>query len=442
MSIAIARVPWDRLDPVTGTDGDDTLTGGSGDDTLKGLKGDDLLSGGAGNDTLIGGAGDDTLKGGAGVDVLKGGGGVDFADYSNSTGVQLDFHHAVTDGGTDVLKSIEGAFLGAGDDVVTGTRWDNVIYDKGGHDLIDLGDGDDRAYLSGPGASTVDGGWGDDLLVGGDGKDSLIGGNDDDTLLGGAGDDVLNNVGGNDSIDGGAGDDLIESNLGEGQVQTLDGGDGDDHFLLAFNGIASQVDGGDGYDTLTSKNLNNVYIDLNNGHFTSIEAIEGCEYAGIGGSDHLQGNQDRPTYIDGRAGDDLLYGGDLGDTLVGGGTGFNQEDYFSGGGGGDTIIGGGRYDQFAYAGLSDSTPDAPDRISGFQDTNYVRLDAIDADTTKNGDQAFTLTHQLSHHAGTLAVFYDAGTNLTSFAGDVDGDAKADFLILVEGDHSHFEQFIL
>ena len=70
----------DDLNPVIGTDADETLTGTGGNDYLSGGAGNDTLNGQAGDDVLDGGSGNDTLNGGAGNDTYVFGRG-----YGNDT---------------------------------------------------------------------------------------------------------------------------------------------------------------------------------------------------------------------------------------------------------------------------------------------------------------------------------------------------------------------
>lgn len=76
-------------------------------------------------------------------------------------------------------------------------------------------------------------------LIGDSGNDTLTGANDADTLLGGAGDDSLEGNAGNDALYGGTGADHLAGDAGRdglfggiGDADTLDGGSGDDRFLL------------------------------------------------------------------------------------------------------------------------------------------------------------------------------------------------------------------
>jgi hypothetical protein len=96
----------------------------------------------------------------------------------------------------------------------------------------DLGDGDDRATVTGLLASVLDGGSGDDVLAGGDARDVLDGGPGDDDLRGGAEDDTLFGDGpglatdaGADRLDGGPGADVLDCGPGADADADGDGAD-------------------------------------------------------------------------------------------------------------------------------------------------------------------------------------------------------------------------
>ncbi|MCH2393062.1 DUF4347 domain-containing protein [Oceanibaculum sp.] len=119
--------------------------------------------------------------------------------------------------------------LGEDDDYIDGGAGDDTVGSADGNDTL----------LGGAGNDSVFGGQGDDSLDGGDGYDTLDltggganiaqGGLNGDTILGGAGDDQMRGGKGHDSITGGAGDDVIYSGQGN---DTLTGGDGADLFVL------------------------------------------------------------------------------------------------------------------------------------------------------------------------------------------------------------------
>ncbi len=215
-----------------------------------------------GRDTAYLGAGNDRVSGGAGNDVLRGG------------------------GGDDLL------FGDAGDDRVFGEDGNDTLYGGGGDDYIFGGTGNDTLY-GGNDNDNLSGNAGDDILIGGSGDDRLAGGAGIDSLFGDAGNDSLSGGAGNDALDGGAGNDLMYGGNGD---DTLFGGDNDD--VLVGNNGNDILDGGDGNDTLYGLNDDDTLRggagnDLLNGH---------------------DGNDD----LDGGAGADILVGGNGTDTINGG----------------------------------------------------------------------------------------------------------------------------
>ena len=96
------------------------------------------------------------------------------------------------------------------------------------------------------GNDTLIAGTDDDTLLGGAGDDSLSGQAGNDDLLGGPGDDTLNGQAGDDNLYGGAGADHLAGDAGRdglfggiGDADVLDGGAGDDRFLLPENADGS-----------------------------------------------------------------------------------------------------------------------------------------------------------------------------------------------------------
>lgn len=189
------------------SEGEADFDGGAGNDVLIGGDEDDVLRGGEGNDQLMGQRGDDSLIGGTGSDWLHGGDGDD--QLVASPAMEVDGDNRLYGGkGDDVLIGGLGDDLldgGKGNDRLWGLDGDDVLFGSDGNDLLNGGDGDD----------ILDGLDGDDFLDGGTGVDQLFGGDDDDTLYGGA---------------------------DAGDVDELQGDDGNDIFVdqhsLDSNGIA------------------------------------------------------------------------------------------------------------------------------------------------------------------------------------------------------------
>jgi len=287
----------DRLE---GGDGDDLLSGGAGDDgfyynelglyggdgndTLNGEAGNDELYGGNGNDILNGGSEDDYLDGGPGSDTIDGGSGNDNLglDYSAQiTPITITYTdtQVVTSGVGDTFKAIEGIYLlsGSGADNLNfiATSLNSNIQGGGGNDFIALGSGNDSLYGQ-DGNDTLNSGGGRDRLEGGDGDDLLSGGAGDDGfyynelgLYGGDGNDTLNGEAGNDELYGGNNNDTLQgTNNGIGEQDYLQGGTGNDRFILAdttktfYDDGNSTLPGDNDYATIADFNTTDDTIQL------------------------------------------------------------------------------------------------------------------------------------------------------------------------------------
>ncbi|CEJ13853.1 Bifunctional hemolysin/adenylate cyclase precursor [bacterium YEK0313] len=150
---------------------------------------------------------------------------------------------------------------------------------------------------------TLSGLGGNDALTGNTAADVLIGGAGNDTLAGGAGDDQFHYSGAGDGFDNVAGGDGIDTikALSANTVIGLQAIAGVEH--ISANGFANVVVRGDGTDN----------------HFD----FSGATLTGI-------------TQIDGGDGNDTIVGNGAANTLAGG----NGNDTLSGGGGNDILIGG------------------------------------------------------------------------------------------------------
>jgi Ca2+-binding RTX toxin-like protein len=219
---------------------------------------------------------------------------------------------------------------------------------------LDLGDGDDWAYVSSdlPAAMPVfmAGGAGDDRLQasfdgqpttfdGGPGNDKLDGGTGIDTLIGGDGDDALDGKGASDRLDGGAGDDLLNGDGNkEAAPDLMDGGPGYDRIesewqqstynappvplAVTLGGGADDGRPGEGDDVrnvervITSGPSRMVGTDAAE-HLEVFQITGAGELVGVGGNDTLKG-ADGPDRLEGGPGDDDLDAGFGDDTIVGG----------------------------------------------------------------------------------------------------------------------------
>lgn len=367
-------------DRLFGQDGDDTLSGDAGDDELQGGLGDDALIGGTGNDFLLGqegadlldgeegddlvkgGDGNDTLFGGDGIDELQGGDGDDLviggtgSDFLYGDGNDPTVQSLI--GGNDTLDGEEGddqlwggagqdrLFGGDGADQLVGDIGDDVLFGEAGNDSLF---GDSPLFVEQAGSDVLDGGDGNDVLQAGGGDDDLSGGAGTDYLIGGDGLDTYRfNLGdGVDSIQ----DDARQTNrlvFGAGITEaslSLDVATGDSLVVRVGNdGDAVQIIGfglnspaefhtigrfefADG-TVLTDSQL------LSRGFHLSAPMTGGTLF-GTTFADHMQGSQ-ADDWFHGRAGNDVLVGGEGADVLQG----EEGDDVLDGGAGNDRLYGG------------------------------------------------------------------------------------------------------
>lgn len=482
-----------------GDNGDDFIQGNSGDDTLGGVNGNDTLDGGGGGDLAFYTHFDRSDREGEGVNVDLNIQGV--AQDTGGQGIDtlINIEHVL---GSNVGDSITGnagdnILIGnTGTDTINGGDGsDRIFADSTTENILNGGGGDDTVQ----GGGTVDGGDGNDLVVGqGSGSLASGGAGDDyvqgtffvDTITGGDGNDQLVANGDNDTVDGGAGDDLVNASIafdliglpGDG---TYIGGEGNDT-LSFFDTYFFGLDQGVKINLTKPVQESSVGTVTQSG-FENLVGSAG-PFGEPGGNDTLIGSEgDNSIYatwgsdlIRGAAGNDFLYGdhhllpgvyvglpqgttflgdgaingldtkGLYDDTIIGG----QGNDTLWGSEGGDKLVGGNGNDVYMYGSLFDSTFDIPgddgdaepDRILGwlsFNDDGSVadRIDVslIDADSGTDGDQAFTLVATFTGTAGEVVTAYDEENTRTLVKFDVDGDAVADMVIFVNGDHTEMTQ---
>ncbi|MBW4615052.1 MAG: pre-peptidase C-terminal domain-containing protein [Desmonostoc vinosum HA7617-LM4] len=219
-------------DALLGTNDADEILGLGGNDTIVALGGNDTVRGGDGDDGIIAGSGDDLVYGDAGVDILIGGTGNDSlyggSDNDTITGEDGDDQLFGDDGNDTLIGDLTSG--GFGNDILKGGKGDDRLF---------AGDGDDQ-LSGGEGKDQLNGDIGNDSLEGGNGDDIVFGGIGDDVVKGNNGADVVIGGGGNDSLAGGIGSDrligvdpfLPNLNYGQGEIDSLTGGQNDDVFVL------------------------------------------------------------------------------------------------------------------------------------------------------------------------------------------------------------------
>lgn len=278
--------------------------------------------------------------------------------------------------------------------------------------------GADKLCVNGAGASHVDGGTGNDTLTGGTAASKNA-----NVLEGGVGDDVY-----------------VVSNRLDKIVESANGGIDEvrssaDHTLgahvenLRLTGSAINGTGNDLANTLRGNDASNV-----------LKGLGGNDLIyGNGGDDNLQGGAGNDRLY-GEAGRDALHGGD-GDDLIYGGDGDDMlygnagADMLEGGVGSDWLYGGAGADQFSYRPEHLLGPGAgTDTIADFSSAqgDRILLSMLDANsnTAMNDKFSFIGTQAFSHIAGELR--YQVSGGQAYVCGDVNGDGRADFTLCVAG----------
>ena len=314
-STATVGVGNELSNHINGNSLDNVLDGGDG--------GDDTIFGGAGNDTLTADRGDDFLDGGSGEDSMYGGRGSDTYIVDNTMDQVID---DATDSGVDTVKS----------DV----SWT-------------LSDGVENLLLDGRNAIN---GTGNAL-------GNYISGNEADNVMSGlTGNDIILGLAGNDVLDGGDGDDRLDGGTG---VDTMSGGRGNDSFIVDSYSDVIIEEANAGHDHIDvysayvmSENIEDVtlhsdYLIANSSANQITASAGGYNYIeGRGGDDVIYGGDDALTsdYYGGTVlayNDDTLFGNEGNDVIDGG----SGSDYLYGGDGNDVLIGGAdrvRLDTSAY----------------------------------------------------------------------------------------------
>lgn len=170
-------------------------------------------------------------------------------------------------------------------------------------------------------------------------------------------------------------------------------------------------------------------IQGNQGNDILLGSADGDRIAGGTGNDFLWGNRGAD-FLAGGDGSDSLYGDSGDDTLLGGA----GADLIVGGSGRDVVTGGAGADLFLFNTLQEADLGVRDLITDFDrgDGDRIDLSGIDANTRQGGDQAFRFIGQGSFGgvAGQLRASVEERGLLIE--GDVNGDQRADFQILLVG----------
>ena len=355
-----------------------TIVGNSGANTIHATAFADAIEGGNGNDRFYAYAGDDLLDGGRGADIMYGGAGNDSYVVDDLQDAPIE----TADEGVDTVLASVAHTLKANVEHLTQTG----IYSIHGR-----GNADANTMTGNSGSNRLWGEAGNDTLTGNDGNDQLDGGTGDDTLVGGAGNDIYFVDSELDTVTEAAdeGRDTVRSDID----WTL----GDNVEWLELQGSADLYGAGNGLDNVLKGNGGANFL------------------VGEGGNDKIYAG----------AGDDQIYGNDGNDWLEGGA----GKDWYIGGTGSDRFV----FRDGDFGGTSFSTADA---IQDFGDAegDRIHLSVVDANTTTEGNQAFTWlgTSAFTGAAGELR--YYQLNDMTYVIGDLDGDGQMDFMIRLVGTH--------
>jgi Ca2+-binding RTX toxin-like protein len=318
---------------------------------------------------------------------------------------------------TGIADTLTGSAGSAGSDVLVGDALSNILNGAGGNDRLD----------GAAGADVLNGGAGDDTYVtdGGDTIVEALGGGTDTIITGlsfslaslsavehltaadGAagvmltGNALANTLMGNagaNRLDGGAGADVMNGGIGDDTYVT----DGADTIVEAFGG---------GIDTVIASSSFSLAAAAQVENLTAADGTARLTLTGNGLANVLTGN----------AGINRLSGGSGNDRLVGG----RGQDSLTGGSGRDVFV-------FDDRETSASRSKA-DYILDFSRRQSDRIDlkAIDADTTKRGDQKFSLIGEKSFSkAGELRT--EKTKSATYVYLNTDNDRSAEAVIKIKG----------
>lgn len=228
-----------------------------------------------------------------------------------------------------VLRIGAGNIFGvgtAGDNAITGNEASNLLIGMDGNDTLAGDSGNDVLYGV-EGNDLLSGDAGVDFVAGGNGNDTVDGGADADNLFGEAGADSL--VGGagfvTDILTGGEGNDTLNAASGAGDYDLIDGGGGDDLYLLDTPADLTFEAVGGGIDT--------VWANITGGGFYLYANVENLVL--LGATPFGVGNELA----------NVLTGSGLANWLLGGA----GADTINGMGGNDVLFGEGGADLFVFA---------------------------------------------------------------------------------------------
>ena len=253
--------------------------------------------------------------------------------------------------GNDLLNAIQGI---TNSTLIAGADQDTLNVTGGDYVLADGGDGYDLIQVSQSTHMTIDGGADDDSILAYNLTYSSVYGNDGDDSISVSG---MTTIVENNTINGGAGNDSIYINPSTGSRFTIDGGAGDDYFLIT-SGNEMSIHGGEGNDTVSiTSALSHFHISLDAGSdFMSIASdVTSLTVTGGDDNDTILSNASSVSIDGGDDNDSIVVGigstytSRINNVIVDGGAGSDYIEFNSsatvgadssifGGDGNDTIV--------------------------------------------------------------------------------------------------------
>lgn len=267
-----------------------------------------------------------------------------------------------------------------------------------------------------------------------------------DVFKGGSKDDIFDmSQGGDDRVNGGGGDDTFDFGAAFTAKDQVNGGAGADTLVLAGDysyGLAlgaKSLVGVEEIDVTGRFNYSLIMNDKNvaagqtltvtSSDLSSANTFKFDGSAETNGAFAISARYAHAELIGGAGADSFTIGDRLSSTVGGKG------------GGGDVLTGGGGADHFVFLSLG-KAGFRPHEITDLANEDVIDISNIDADKNLDGDQAFTLVAKFTHHDGQATLSFNVETGQTSLLMDTNGDAKADYVILLDGDHTDFSNFVL
>ncbi|MCZ6167988.1 calcium-binding protein, partial [Campylobacter ureolyticus] len=290
-------------DNVNGNDGNDTLYADNGNDTLSGGTGNDKLYGGYGNDTYIYnlGDGDDTIEDVGGSETIKFGEGISKDDLIvqkvNNSSLKISFKNS---SGSLMLNY-----------AISNNNYAIENFEFANGDKLTFNDIKALSLIGSDENDTITG-YNDmgGVIIGAKGNDSLNGGNKDEVYRYnlGDGDDTITERGGNNIIE-----------FGEGISKS------DISVVRHYNGLKIFINNENNQGSITITNdVSQAEVSLvpigeikfANGETLIFEEIRKLSLIGSDNNETIEGYWELDNIIDGKAGNDTIYGGNKNDTYI------------------------------------------------------------------------------------------------------------------------------